>query len=319
MIQNILIVWISAWFLLLPLVFWLYIFTQFSYYPWQRFQFFGGIMSGIIISVLLVGDNYFPGINIFYNLFEKLTYIQSTYFWENVFIILAMVFLFFWILFFILQILFKKNISSYKKYSISYIAAVVCIFLSLASIKLTHIILWDTGSQVIVRFQNLVFYTFASITWYYIIIALIEETTKFIAGLWFYADKKSIALQQLFCISISVALWFSFCENILYVIYYIAWNGIDSSMLSLSFFRSIFAVNLHIFASILMVFSFSFVLLSQKIKMFKILLFFILSILAILSHSVYDLALTFGYPLVMFLYIIGIYLFVSYIFFRESI
>jgi RsiW-degrading membrane proteinase PrsW (M82 family) len=104
----------------------------------------------------------------------------------------------------------------------------------------------------------------------------------------------------------------------LYNYYIVYW--INSELLKIYFFRSAFSVIVHILSSSVVAYYFSKALLLYRDKdlslpYLKIFSYWLL--ISILLHLIFDVALTLGFSIVMFLYFIGGYLYVSSIFYKE--
>ena len=315
MLRESFILVISIVFLLLPLVFWLYILVQLRKESRVRVQFLLWICIGTFTACIL---NFYKELGLepfFKTLFLNIWSVDISLNERSIITSFASVFAVFWVFFFIFKAVFTGQIPLVK-YSTSYVymlGVVVCTSLLIFSLSL-----YISGSDPLIRerFGDIIFYSYTAIIWYYLVISLLEEGVKFIGWYGFYSTLWDLDLRVLISVAICISLWFAFFENILYSIFYVKENSIDYSLITLIFFRSIFSVLLHIFASACMVIAFYYILYSKKIYILRIWLFGCFIILSILGHSIYDLGLTFGHTWVIFLYIFATYFLLTYMCFR---
>lgn len=317
MLSSVFLFLIAVFILCLPLVFWLYVFTEFFHYWISRLQFLLWIVAWALpVMFLSTGGQDIWG-PFLYRVFESVSIVED--------FLKIDVIVFFTLFFgcllgsiFLIQSYIIKRKGIYKKYIRSYIYIFLALIITICSISLLQFFLWET-TVVSVRFQDIIFYTFGSIVWYYLIVALLEEWIKFISGYGFYSTEDTIYLQRLFCIWACVALWFAWSENILYAWNYVSISEGSEGLISLIFFRSIFSVVLHIFASLLMLVAFHSVLFSSNSYRMKIGIFIACIILSLFAHSMYDVALTFWYIGFIFVYLIATYFLLTYIAFKKEL
>ena len=147
-----------------------------------------------------------------------------------------------------------------------------------------------------------------SIILYYVFVAYWEEFIK--NQLAFLINNKVWKLSSdLLLYHILVAIWFAFWENIVYLLWWIWFNtflSVLSAWLWIVILRWILWFGAHTFYSSL-------------IWMWNIIwsitiLFFILA--SMLIHYGYDLSLHFGYKFIIPLFIIAVYMWISYIFYK---
>ncbi len=157
------------------------------------------------------------------------------------------------------------------------------------------------------------------VIFYYIIVWFIEEVSKhfnFLPSSAIYIDHyKRWVLYAIF-----VALGFSFTENILYLYNHYTHSGMSEWFLKLYFFRSIFSIIVHVFASSVIAYYFSrcFLLYRQKNINFPYIKIFLWWLFCgVLLHSIFDIALTLWLSFVIVLYFIGGYFYITNLLYRE--
>ena len=172
--------------------------------------------------------------------------------------------------------------------------------------------LWSSSNWEVVISWDYVFQGFALIFWYYIIIALLEEGLKYFwnSQLTLLEDK---SLYRTIWFACTIWLGFAFFENIFYVYNFLISSSSWDGLFQLVFFRSIFTVSLHILCAILLAGG---LYLFQTIKSSKHRMFWALLGLwwwAILAHAMFDVALSYGYLWVIFLYVFALYISVVFV------
>lgn len=193
---------------------------------------------------------------------------------------------------------------------------------SLFHLILLKLNIWDTPlSGGWVTIAGTVFGTLKLILFYYIIIAIIEESSKHFSVLsssFPYID--SVKKWVLF--SVFIALGFGFIENILYLHNIAGQSGFWSSgVLTTWIFRSIFSLMTHIICSVIVGLYFSRALLNYTIlpKMIPYIKTFLYGFLfSILIHAIFDISLTVGFTGIVFIYFFGSYLGITRIFYKEE-
>lgn len=296
--------------LLSPILFWMYILQSFPHLGVSRRQFFIGIWAWAITTLPLIYNDFWIVSSLLENIFFSFSYISQSIFWLEIFI---RIFLFFACIFLLgsLLIFFKKHAIS-KSYLRSCLWFSVLIASSSVIIYLAYFILWSSVQGESITSWDYVFQWFALIFWYYVIISLLEEGLKYFWNnqvlLW-----SSRNMHKVIWFACASWLGFAFFENLLYTYSYYQGSNWFEGLFQLVFFRSIFTVSLHILCAILLaaglyVFSNSFGV-SRKIYF----ALFWLGGGAIFSHAFYDIALTYDYIGVIFLYTFALYVAVVYI------
>lgn len=175
---------------------------------------------------------------------------------------------------------------------------------------------WDIDFTV--SFWNIVFNSLKLIVFYYFIIWIIEEVSKF---LFFSYDKNFLISKPKDWViyAIFIALWFAFVENILYFqsLYENYWFW--KELISTYFLRNIFSVFLHILCSWIFAYYFSIIYLKFRedynLEFIKTL--FIWFFLSFFFHAIFDIMLSFNMMFFVFLYIIWWYFYLTYIFYKD--
>lgn len=300
-----------AFVLLLPLVFWMYIFTSFYTYGLTRSEFTLGSLWGAVSTLpLVLHERLFfgPILEKFFYSYERLEWLDIfgylLFFFMIVFLILSLSYFF--------QLNKKKFLSVYMR-SFCFFCGIIFL-VSLGMFLSSNFLLYHVD-LVYVSFGTILFWTFGSIFWYYLSIALFEEGLKYLSGISFSWRGNYFSLfQKYLCLTACIALGFAFFENILYAYNYISssWT-IDGGLLSLVFFRSLFTIILHLSSSIIFALGFWYILWGfwAHIQTWLYGIFF--TFLALLHHSFFDTALTYGYTGILFFYLIAMYILLSYI------
>lgn len=174
------------------------------------------------------------------------------------------------------------------------------------------------NTQVELSFWDVIFNSFKLVIFYYLLIAILEEVSKF----FFFSYSKPFSIlssKEWVIYAIFIALWFAFVENILYFksLYENYW--LWSELISTYFMRNIFSVFLHILCSSIFAYYFSVLYLKFKnnfnFEFIKILFFWF--IFGVFFHAIFDIFLTFDLTIFVFLYILGGYFYLTYIFYKE--
>lgn len=301
--------------LLLPLVFWSYIFTTFFVSGITKLQFLLWIAVGALASIPLVFHDAFFLWDILWNIFLALWNSWLFSLVINFFIMFSGIFF----VYFLGGYLFQQN---KRNFWFSYLISILAIFLfilllSVSALILQYIFPYKTNGVTLWYGGIVSFFSIWGIIGYYIVISLLEEGNKYISGLsfsgrWDYFQ----VLGKYISMSACIALGFAFFENILYSYSYFQSSWISFGLLKLVFFRSVFTIILHLVCSILFALGFWYILHISKISIRKLTWFLAFTLLATVSHVVFDSLLSFGYLWVIFVYVGFIYLLISYLFVR---
>lgn len=170
-----------------------------------------------------------------------------------------------------------------------------------------------------VQYWRYLYESLKVIIFYYLIIGFIEESSKHFHFLsWVLPSVKNT--KEIVLLSVFVALWFSFTENIIYMwkIYAQIWFGGD--IVRTYIFRSCFSLMLHVICSAILSHIFSIVWYRRQIfSAFSLFLFLSGILWSITLHSIFNISLTLSLGFVPFLYFLGWYLYVSSIFYKNTI
>lgn len=170
-----------------------------------------------------------------------------------------------------------------------------------------------------VGFWPLVFNSLKLVIFYYLLISLLEESSKHFHFLnaWILQIN---SVKQGVLYAIFIALWFSFVENILYFYWLYSQEWLHFWLLKIYFYRSTFALIVHVLCSSVLAYYFSAAYISwKKFLSFWFLQPFLWGIFAsILLHAIFDISLSLWFSLIMFLYFIWGYLYVTSIFYKDT-
>lgn len=315
MISDIWILFISGCILLLPLAFWMYIFTSFFPYGVSRKQFIIWMIAGTIATIPFVYNDGFFSWNILRDVFFHLSLLWEVSTPFQLLASLTLFFTLFWIVFFLCSYFFQQK---KKRFLSTFFIFSVFLFLLLSIWIYSISIIFPNFPWILqgiwIAFWDLLFVTVWWIISYYIIISLLEEGIKYMSSLSFSGrDEYFKIFQKYICTIACVALGFAFFENILYTYSFILKNGIDSELISLVLFRSIFSIILHIMSSMLFAFWFWFILNISWKYIQHLISFILVTSMGVISHIFFNASLTFGYIGYIFLYVIAIYIFISYL------
>lgn len=214
---------------------------------------------------------------------------------------------------------FEKILYATKTYAKNILILSLFIVVFIAFRSFTGSIGWfDHAIKNGVNFGN---YAFATIQWiilYYSIVGLLEESSKHYSFLWSsLVDVDTIKKGAL--LSTFIALGFGFIENILYLANILSNKGIGSDLITTWLFRSLFSVFVHIFCGMIVAvaFSWSYLRLNDRIISY-IRKFFIGFLLSIVIHAIYDVTLTLGFTVVIFVYFVVGYMYCTRVFHQEE-
>lgn len=314
----------------LPILLWAYVFSFFDNSRLSRTRFVFWLWAWVVsvIPILYFWDFInslsLPFLNVFSALHNISSISSSFFFFASIlsfFSFLLVLSLFAGLISFYKQISFKNLFVLYLK-NLFYIAS----FLALSSTVIyvlntlfSQIPFFSSSRDLWVNFWDIAFSSLKLIIFYYILVWIIEELSKY---LWFFSSSflyiKTVRAWVLY--AVFVALGFSLAENILYFknIFDDVWF---SGQLVITYFsRSIFSVILHVLCSFVVAYYFSQALIKYRsldIKFPYIKVFFFWLFIAIILHMIFDIALTFGFTGFIFIYLIGAYFYITWIFYKE--
>jgi len=304
MLVDIFILLSSGIVLLFPLLVWLFVFVNFGI---PRKYFFVWIILWAILSIILWKYS-----QILEPIFRGLYTIWESFFGVDLFFLLG-------VLFFIPSLV-TLSIASFKPPYLKIIFWIVWIILFLSIAVYYSVTTLQSLSPEAISFSTFVFSSVGWIIWYYIIIALLEEGIKFFWAVNIQSLSQNTQLTRFILFWVIVSLGFALSENFLYTYFYYSENNVSIDLLQLSFFRSVFALSLHISAGILFVYGASYILLHHNKNIWVSLVCMILYILfSIWIHAFYDVNLIFGNSFVLLAALIMMYFLVSFLVFRKEI
>lgn len=323
MLQNILIFFFLFLISFFPIVIWWYIFSYIdsNYINKKRFIVWITWWMLSVIPILYM-DKILNVLDLkFLNIFYFISKIWSIFSSIELLISLSFFLIFIVIFSFFLWFFIQKMNNIFKIYLKNLLVFLILILIISFSLYFFNIILSQIDFSISedIVFWDIIFNSFKLIIFYYLLIAFIEESSKYFNFLQSSVlHIKSIKTWVLY--AIFVALWFSLIENILYLYNYYLQFWISIELLKIYFLRSIFSVIVHVLCSSVVAYYFSKALLLYRwkdltfsyIKIFSYWIF-----ISIFLHLLFDVALTLWFSFIVFLYFIGWYLYVSSIFYRE--
>lgn len=310
---------------LIPIILWGYFFAYIDNYSLNKKRFFLWMISGgiSVFPVLYLGDiSKQLGIS-FLNIFNSLPFLAS--FWDVVWVFLSFVsiFLLFSFLPFVLFYLTPYHTEKIKIYFRRFgIFSIYFWILSIWFFVLSKI-LWSfsffsDATSLNISFGDIVFDSLKLVIFYYFIIGILEELSKFL----FFSYEKNFSLKSVkdgVLSAIFIALGFAFIENILYFssLYEKFWFW--GELLSSYFLRSLFSVFLHLLCSSIFAAFFAKVYLMWKEKMNLSFLrtLFVWFVLSFWLHAFFDIFISFNLIFFIFLYLIGGYFYFTYLFYTQ--
>lgn len=310
-LTEIIIFLFSLIILLFPILFWMYIFTSFEHLWVSRLQFIIGMWAWVIATLPLIFEDLFVIWGLVEEIFFSFSFIGTSFLGWVLFMKLALFFAFIFGIFFLINYIFsQENIYKFKPSLWGFwLLLFLFSFIIFAIYKLGE----NVALSESIHSGSFVFSWLWAIVWYYLIISLLEEGMKYFSSLNISWERKTLSFEKMLVCSAVIALGFSFFENILYAYSYMKHNWVDGGLLHIVFFRSLFTISLHVLSSmILAAWFYMIIMLSGKYNKTRI-MFLSFASLGIISHALFDVAITFGYIGVVFLYIFFLYILVGYI------
>lgn len=309
----------------IPIVLWGYLFSHFDDSQLNRKRFLVWILAGWIsvIPVLYLQD-FISSTNFLYlNIFSSVAGMKN--FWDifSVFLSFFSVLFFVSIIPFLIFFWFSDISNKLKNFWKNYLTFTLYLvftglLLYLLGLFFDRFTLFDRSYDYWLSFWDVIFNSFKLVIFYYIIIAILEELSKFFC--FNYSQLFSvISLRQSILYAIFVALGFAFFENILYFKKLYELHGFGKDLVAVYFSRNIFSVVLHVLCSSVLAYYFSSVYLKFKTKINAefIKTLFIWFFFAVLLHWLFDIFLTFNVTFFIFIYLIGSYFYLTYIFYKD--
>jgi len=301
-----------------PVVIWAYIFTYIDASHLSKKRLLSGVFAGALsVAPILYMQEFLDFLRIDgIDVFTLFTLEHSFYNLIPAFLSLFLFLSIFVFFSFLTQIILRRKLVFSDNYTgsilvfLGWIIGVLWLFCLMNFIPFLS---RDTWTLLSIEWAMLNSLTL--VIWYYAVIALLEEWSKhfqFLSG-----DIVSKSMRKNILYAIFIALGFAFVENILYTYFLYTSHGFSSELLKLYFFRWVFSIILHILCTCILAYS------SLRAFHFsmprKTQIFIIWFTLSLLLHAVFDIALTLGFPLVLIIYFVWWYLYVSSLFYGESL
>ncbi len=326
MLSDIIIILIISLITFLPILLWGYLFSLFDYdninkklfYVWLFVWWFS------VVPVLFL-DDFFANFLWFLNFFQNIFIISSVLWFFKFFIWLFFLSFFIWVLYLTLFAWFVDFKNKIKKFLRGFYFFIPVIFLFSIFILFINLFfsffpkLNFSSDLFWVSFWDNLFNTFKLVIFYYLLMAFLEEISKFF---WYkYSSYQiiSISIKKSVLFWIFVALWFSFIENILYFNSLYMKYGISWELVSSYFLRSLLSVSVHVLSTSIFVYFFSkYFFYNSGLLNYKMIYYlFIWFMLSILIHAIFNISTTLNITLISFSYIFFRYFYITYIFNKE--
>lgn len=315
MLAHIFIVIFTFLFLMTPILAWLYLYENFSQEFVKRRHIIFWMFLWSLITLPIILSSQTSLVFVYENIFSHL-YLRNIFhliLWIVWWIIMM------YLVFFLILSLYKKSLwwlrfMLYCWVMVSVISILIIVSYGIITmIPVLHNILLPETRLIF----GIVFSSLTGMLWYYLIVSLLEESWKFMWHLsQAHKDHYTVSLSHFTIFSVSIAVWFSFFENALYVYMFYAREWIVSQLVSMSFFRWTVSLSLHIFCALLFSLGMWYFwnISQQKWLRYFFLSWYIFFIFAsIIFHTLFNLSLTFGYISGVFLVFLGLYFAVAYI------
>ncbi|MCH8518673.1 PrsW family intramembrane metalloprotease [Candidatus Gracilibacteria bacterium] len=312
---NIFILGATVFFLCIPLIFWLFLYESFTSEYVKRRYIISGMFLGALITLPLALSSQTSLAYIFENIFSNI-YIGSTsqaVFWLLSLILLAHISIF------VVFGAFQRKFQMFPFIAKSFSLIAICCGLIF---MLYHIfLLFSIGQNTLLsearNIYGIIFSTGVSIFGYYIVVSILEESGKYIGHLSQSGRSDYVySFSRFILFSISLAIGFSFFENILYTWMLYQQNGIYGGLVQIAFFRSLFSLSLHVFCTLLFTLGMWYFWQNMKRKEYGVYIkkgYILLLLGSLLTHSIFNLSLSFGYVGGVFLALVGLYFVLAYI------
>lgn len=308
-----------------PMVIWAYIFSYVDDNPFHKKRFFMGMFGGAlaVLPILyiekIIHVVWIEYLNVFYYISQIGTFFSSLEMAFSLMLVLGMIVTISLIYGFLILKIQKKILILYLKN----IWVFLCLIFG-ASFLLygVNILLgdWDYVLWSWVAFWDVVFQSLKLIVFYYFIVAFIEESSKHFNFL--QSSVSDITTPKLWVLSaIFIALGFACIENMLYLYSFYIQYGIGGEMLKIYFFRSVFSVMVHVVCSSVVAYFFSRALLHyahRHLRWMYLKVFLGGLIFSLWLHLIFDVALTLWWSIVLFVYFLWGYVYVSSLFYRDE-
>ncbi len=309
-------IWIFAF---IPILIWGYIFSYLDNSVLNGRRFLAWIIAWAfsVVPVLYLENilDYFSLSN--FNIFALISSHSSNYFFLGLSIIIITLIIS--VFLFITWIMFIKDFEDVIKIYLKNIFVIVLFSLPFILVYFISDYLPFLRKNITnsIHVSNFVFNTLGLILFYYIIIWFIEEASKHFSFL-----PSSLAeinsIKKWVLLAIFIALWFWFIENILYLysVYNQKWL-FSGNFLVTWIFRWIFSLFVHVLCSAVVWFYFTRAFLNFKkwfLNYFYVQTFLYWILFSIVLHAIFDISLTLNFTVIIFIYAISWYMYVTRIF-----
>lgn len=323
MINNIFILFFVVLSALIPILLWGYLFSYFDNREFNRKRFFYWIFAGwvSVFPILYLWDFLDKFSLDFFNIFKN-SYLLENF--SGTFKLYSSL-VFFLVLISIIPLIvnaFRKTKEDFKVILkntllfLLYLFIIAFIFYFLKQI-FDIFSFFQKNIDSHPNFWEIAFNSLWLVIIYYLIIWLIEELSKFFS---FNYSKNFLikSPEEWVLFAIFTALGFAFLENILYFNSIMQNYSFWKEFLWVYFSRNLFSVFLHVICSSVFAYFFSIWYLKyfKTFKYVKILLIWFL--LSTFLHSLFDIFLTLNMTLIVFIYLIWWYFYLSYIFYSNK-
>lgn len=301
----------------IPVVLWGYFFSFSDNSQNNKKRFFLWVIAGGMSTIpILRLDRFYEfqvlsGLNVFDNISN------FSLFWNYLLAFVSYIFLTLllaWTLYCLGAIFFMKktSTSSIIKSIIWATGVIWMILIAFAIIEVFSMVfpfLTKVYEEEPIMFWSALFDSLKLIIFYYVTIGFLEELAKHFSFVSWYIWR-DITIKTGVLFSLFIALWFSFLENILYGIRVFEEYWLWKELVSVIFYRSIFSVFIHVFASSILWYYFTKAYLLQKAwakitKYYSTL--FLWMTWAICIHALFDIFLTYNMN-----FLIGVYFIIAY-------
>lgn len=314
-ISSIALIFATLFFLCSPLIVWLFLYETLSVEYVKRRYILFGMLIGACITLPIILSAQSPLIGVY-------EYIFSQMYMENIFQVILASIAILWFLHLLVSLifwLFSKHAWVLRSCLKSFLLLSLLGVWVFGLYALAWLVwLWQQTALAEPRIiYGVVFWSFFSVIWYYLFVSFLEETGKYIGHLSQSGESSyTQSFSRFMIFSISLAIGFSFFENILYTWSVLERDGLHMWLVQLAFFRSLFSLSLHILCSILLSLGMWYFWQTMARGDYSIYLkkwYFFLLLSSVLAHSFFNVSLSFGYIGVVVLALVGLYFAVSYI------
>ncbi len=301
--------------LFIPIVIWSYIFSFIDGSSINKRKLFFGIVAwGFSVLPILYMDPFLTWIGYSeWSVFSRIFHLSSLWSFLGFFATLVVLVLWLGIVPSILRTL------SYRRDSrVLWVVGALWVFVVVFFLLQMFFALFprlDVFISESIYFSGYIFNSLKLILFYYLMVGFIEEIAK---NLYVPSDTSNDPKdsKQSVMTAIFVALWFSFIENILYVIVFFHTFGLSSELVVLAVGRSIFSTMLHVLCSVVAVSGYCYM--TNNLQKSTLFLSTFPLLIAIVLHGFYDVSLSIGLSFMVFVYLIWGYLYIGSLLYEDT-